>query len=60
MTAPSTRKTLWAPHPDDEADVRAAIADADAGRLLTPEQSEEFLAWLTGECEKPAWLDESE
>jgi hypothetical protein len=38
----------WKPHPDDEADVRDAIAAAERGELLSVEASEAFLQWLEG------------
>jgi predicted transcriptional regulator len=47
------------PHPDDEDEVRAALADAEAGRLLSAEESAAYLRWLeTGEGEGP-WGDGS-
>jgi hypothetical protein len=58
MTAPLRPAQCWQPHPDDEAEVRAAMEDAVAGRLLSAERSEEFLEWMEGKRERPAWLDE--
>lgn len=58
MTTSSRPAQLWKPHPDDEAELRAAMEDAVAGRLLSVEQSEEFLQWMEGKRERPAWLDE--
>jgi hypothetical protein len=43
----ATRK-LCQPHPDDEAEVCAAIASVDRGELLSVEASESFLRWLEG------------
>jgi hypothetical protein len=47
----------WSPHPDDEADVRDAIAGAERGELLSPAATESFLRWLDGSGDQ-AWLDE--
>ena len=56
MTASTRKPQTWVPHPDDVDDVRAAMEDVVAGRLLSAEQSAEFHAWLEGKIEKPAWL----
>ena len=38
------------PHPDDVAELRAAVDAAERGELLSAEQSEAYLRWLeTGE-----------
>ena len=38
------------PHPDDAAEVRAALASADGGTSLSAEQTEAYVRWLeTGE-----------
>jgi hypothetical protein len=58
MTTSSRPAQLWQPHPDDEAEVRAAMEDVIAGHLLSVEQSEEFLQWMEGKRERPRWLDE--
>jgi hypothetical protein len=47
----------WRPHPDDEADVREAIAAAERGEVLSPEASEAFLRWLEGSGDE-SWRDE--
>jgi hypothetical protein len=49
----------WKPHPDDEADVRDAIAAAERGELLSAEASEAFLRWLEGSGDE-SWRGELE
>jgi hypothetical protein len=39
---------LWKAHPDDEVDVREALACVERGELLSVEASEAFLRWLEG------------
>jgi hypothetical protein len=47
---PRRRKAarLYRPHPDDEASVRAGIAEANARRFLSPAATDSFLRWLEG------------
>jgi len=47
----------WAPHPDDEADLRDASAAAERGELLTADATESFLRWLDGSGDD-AWRGE--
>ena len=58
MLGPSTKKQppgepVFVPHPDDEADVRAGLDEAERGDLLTPEESAAYVRSLLGE-EPPA------
>jgi len=55
---PNARK-LWRPHPDDEADVRAAVESAERGELLSVEASEAFIRWLEG-ADDESWRDDCE
>lgn len=42
--------TRYGPHPDDAADVRDALEEADRGAVLSADASEAVLRWLeTGE-----------
>lgn len=51
---PSEERPRFKPHPDDEAEIRAAAEDVAAGRLLSPEKSAAVLRWLeTGEGPDP-------
>ena len=50
-------RQLWKPHPDDEADVRAAIESVERGEVLSVEASEAFLRWLDGGDDE-TWRDE--
>lgn len=52
-------RRFWKPHPDDEADVRDAIASAERGEVLSPAASEAFLRWLEGSGDE-SWRDELE
>ena len=55
--ATEASQKLWKPHPDDEADVRAADESVDRGELLSPEASEAFVRWLEG-ADDDSWRDE--
>jgi hypothetical protein len=57
--ATSAAKKFWKPHPDDEADVREALASVERGELLSVEASEAFLRWLEGGDDE-SWRDECE
>lgn len=49
----------YRPHPSDEAEVRAAFAEAERGEVLTAEESESVIRWLeSGEGPCP-WRDGS-
>jgi hypothetical protein len=50
-------RKLWKPHPDDEADVRAAMESVDRGELLSVGASAAFLRWLEGGDDE-SWRDE--
>ena len=50
-------RKLWKPHPDDEGDVREALASVERGELLSAEASAKFLRWLEGEQDE-SWRDE--
>jgi hypothetical protein len=57
-SSPSSGESTFQPHPDDVAEVRSAIEEADRGELLSAEQSEAYLRWLeTGEGPCPVALD---
>jgi hypothetical protein len=56
--SPASGAALSRPHPDDVAELRAAIDAAERGELLSPEQSEAYLGWLeTGEGPCPVNSD---
>ena len=61
MSVPPEQKIkqggLWKAHPDDEADVRAALESVNRGELLSPEASEAFLRWLEGSGDE-SWREE--
>ncbi len=47
---------VYRPHPEDEAQVRAAFAEADRRELLSVEDSENVIRWLEsheGPCPWP-------
>jgi hypothetical protein len=48
---------LWKPHPDDQADVREALASLELGELLSVQASEAFLRWLEG-ADDESWRAE--
>ena len=52
-------RRLWKPHPDNEQDIREAIAGAERGELLSAAASEAFLRWLEG-SDDGSWRDELE
>ena len=58
---PGTRQAgpLFAPHPDDRDPLCAALGDAMAERLLSPEASDAFLRWLEG-ADDESWRAELE
>jgi hypothetical protein len=51
MGGPSTKpkERPLVPHPDDEADVRAGLDEAERGDVLSPEESEEYIRSLIGD-----------
>ncbi|HEX3344675.1 MAG TPA: hypothetical protein VHS09_08890 [Polyangiaceae bacterium] len=55
MSGPSTkpkasgREPTDVPHPDDEAEVRAALAAVERGEILSAEESAEYLRSLLGD-----------
>lgn len=55
MAGPSTKpkERIFVPHPDDEADVRAGLEEAERGDVLSAEESAEYLRSLLGD-EPPA------
>ena len=52
MVGPSTKQKErpFVPHPDDEADVRAGLDEAERGDLLPDEQSAEYIRSLVGDA----------
>jgi hypothetical protein len=50
-------RKLWKPHPDDEAEVGAALASVETGDLLSVEASASFLRWLEGDQDE-SWREE--
>ncbi|HEX2873587.1 MAG TPA: hypothetical protein VHP33_20150 [Polyangiaceae bacterium] len=53
----SSANQLWKPHPDDEGEVRQALASVERGELLSVDASAKFLRWLEG-SEDESWCDE--
>jgi hypothetical protein len=51
MLGPSTKPKdgRFVPHPDDEADVRAGLEEAERGDVLSAEESAEYLRSLVGD-----------
>lgn len=51
MVGPSTKpkEQRLVPHPDDEADVRAGLDEAERGDVLSSEESEEYVRSLIGD-----------
>lgn len=51
MSGPSTKskERPLVPHPDDEADVRAGLDEAERGDVLSSEESEEYIRSLIGD-----------
>jgi predicted transcriptional regulator len=51
MVGPSTKpkERALVPHPDDEADVRAGLEEADRGDVLSAEESAAYVRSLVGE-----------
>jgi hypothetical protein len=51
MVGPSTKpkERRFVPHPDDEADVRAGLDEAERGDVLSDEESAEYIRSLVGE-----------
>ena len=43
------KERTFAPHPDDEADVRAGLDEAERGELLSEEESAAYLRSLVGD-----------
>ncbi len=55
----SEQRTLYRPHPKDEAEVRRAFEEVERGEVIDPETSEAYIRWLeTGEGPCP-WTDGS-
>lgn len=54
--ANGAERKLWKPHPDDEAEVAAALASVERGEVLSLEASERFLHWLEG-SEDESWRE---
>ena len=52
MIGPSTKpkEKRFVPHPDDEADVRAGLAEAERGDALSAEESAEYIRSLVGDA----------
>jgi len=50
-------RKLWKPHPDDEAEVGAALASVEQGEVLSAEASASFLRWLEGDQDE-SWREE--
>ena len=57
MAGPSSRPVqgapkegAFAPHPDDEADVRAGLEEAERGELLSEEESAAYVRALIGDA----------
>lgn len=50
-------RKLWKPHPDDDEEVREALASVERGELLSVDASAKFLQWLEG-GEDESWRDE--
>ena len=57
--AKQSERQAWKPHPDDDADVAAAVQGAERGNLLSPEASDTFLCWLEG-SDDDSWRVEFE
>ena len=60
MAGPSSKPTQgapnepsFAPHPDDEADVRAGLEEAERGELLSEEESAAYVRSLVGDDPAP-------
>jgi hypothetical protein len=53
MVGPSTKpkEKPFVPHPDDAADVRAGLDEAERGDVLSDEESAEYIRSLVGENE---------
>ncbi len=51
MVGPSTKpkERPLVPHPDDEADIRAGLDEAERGDVLSSEESEEYIRTLVGD-----------
>jgi hypothetical protein len=49
-SGPSTkpRERVLVPHPDDEADVRAGLEEAERGHVLSAAESAEYIRSLLG------------
>ena len=43
------KERVFAPHPDDEADVRAGLEEAERGELLSEEESAAYVRSLIGD-----------
>jgi predicted transcriptional regulator len=56
LNAPTAPSRLVRPAPEDEAEIRAALADPDEGRALTQDELQRLAE--TGEW--PAWCDSSD
>ncbi len=55
MAGPNTKpkELVLVPHPDDEADLRAGLEEAERGDVLSAEESAEYIRSLLGD-EPPA------
>lgn len=60
MTGPSSKPkrgahkpAVFVPHPDDEAEVRAGLEEAERGELLSVEESKAYLRSLLGDERRP-------
>lgn len=51
---PSTKpkERVLVPHPDDEADVRAGLEEAERGDVLSTEESAEYIQSLLGDARR--------
>lgn len=43
------KERVFAPHPDDEADVRAGLEEAERGELVSEEESAAYVRSLLGD-----------
>lgn len=48
-TQGAPREPSFAPHPDDEADVRAGLEESERGELLSEEESAAYVRALIGD-----------